>query len=87
MRKLAAVGEFSFIQGAQSNSITLFGSNKISKKYSLYVFKVIGPKILLGRKGKSTETLGLLQTMDYLGGWSSNVWGWLSSRVIKSLSC
>ena len=76
MRKLAAVGEFSFIQGAQSllefenefgpkclqasfkewgeifqavsafktlkrknlNYTTIFGSNKISKKYSLYIF-------------------------------------------------
>ena len=37
------------------NSITIFGSNKISKKYSLYIFKVIGPKILLGRKAKALK--------------------------------
>ena len=35
--------------------ITLFGRNKISKKYSLYIFKVIGPYILLGRKAKALK--------------------------------
>ena len=56
----------------------------------MYIFKVIGPKILFRRKGKSTQTL--LQTMEMspnycLVGWSSNVLDLLSSRVIKSLSC